>query len=167
MAGDIVFIVQEQPHSVFKRKGDDLLMNKDIELVESLCGFKFIIEHLDKRKIVVESKPNEVIKPDSILCIAGEGMPIHGNPYEHGKLFIHFNIIFPITQLPPDKCAALEALLPPRPKCETDDKMQKYNLEYVDPDTFGRGSKRSSHQAYDDSDDEEERGGRRVQCENQ
>lgn len=137
-------------------------MNKDIELVEALCGFKFVIEHLDKRKLLIESKPNEVIKPDSLLCIKGEGMPIHGNPYEHGNLFIHFNIIFPITQLPPEKTAALEALLPPRPTCEVNDSMQKYNLEYVDPETYGKTKYGNSQQAYD-SDDEEGQG-QGVRC---
>ncbi|KAJ1374707.1 DnaJ (Hsp40), sub A, member 4 [Parelaphostrongylus tenuis] len=37
--GDIVIILDEKEHSNFFRKDDNLVMNIDIELVESLCGF--------------------------------------------------------------------------------------------------------------------------------
>lgn len=32
-AGDVIIIVQEQPHKVFKRKGADILMEKEITLL--------------------------------------------------------------------------------------------------------------------------------------
>ena len=38
--GDIVFVVQEKEHPTFKRKGTDLFLEKDITLVEALCGFR-------------------------------------------------------------------------------------------------------------------------------
>jgi len=37
--GDINFIVQEKPHDLFKRKGNDLLLVKEISLNQALCGF--------------------------------------------------------------------------------------------------------------------------------
>ena len=37
-AGD-VFVLQEQPHAEFKRKGDDLYIERSISLTEALCGF--------------------------------------------------------------------------------------------------------------------------------
>ena len=47
MAGDLIFVTQEQPHEVFTRKGADLFMKKKISLVESLTGLEFKIRHLD------------------------------------------------------------------------------------------------------------------------
>ena len=38
-AGDVVFVLQEQPHAEFKRKGDDLYIERSISLTEALCGF--------------------------------------------------------------------------------------------------------------------------------
>lgn len=37
--GDVNFIVQEKEHELFKRKGADLLVTKDISLNQALCGF--------------------------------------------------------------------------------------------------------------------------------
>ena len=35
----MVFVLQEQPHAEFKRKGDDLFVERTISLSEALCGF--------------------------------------------------------------------------------------------------------------------------------
>ena len=37
--GDINFIIQEKEHELFKRKGADLLLTKDLTLKQALCGF--------------------------------------------------------------------------------------------------------------------------------
>jgi len=64
-AGDVVFVLQEQPHAQFKRKGDDLYITRDISLSEALCGFNMELPHLDGRKLIIKSKPGDVIKPVS------------------------------------------------------------------------------------------------------
>ena len=46
-AGDVVFIVAQQKHAVFKRKGADLLMSKEISLLEAMCGVDFKVDFLD------------------------------------------------------------------------------------------------------------------------
>lgn len=38
-AGDVNFIIQEKEHDLFKRKGADLLVTKEISLNQALCGF--------------------------------------------------------------------------------------------------------------------------------
>lgn len=45
--GDVVIIVQELEHKVFKRKGADILMEKEISLHEALTGVDFTVTHLD------------------------------------------------------------------------------------------------------------------------
>ena len=62
-AGDVVFVLQEQPHAEYKRKGDDLFLERTISLSEALCGFKMELEALDGRKLIIKSAPGEVIKP--------------------------------------------------------------------------------------------------------
>jgi len=56
----------------------------------------------------------EVIKPDAWMCVADEGMPVHGRPYEKGNLYIRFAVHFPdrLDQGTGDK---LRKDLPPDP----------------------------------------------------
>merc|ERR1719161_722293 len=61
--GDVIFVVKEQEHKTFKRKGADLYMEKTISLVEALCGFSLEIEHLDGRKLLVQTSPGEIVTP--------------------------------------------------------------------------------------------------------
>jgi len=95
--GDVVIIVQEQPHQTFKRKGADLLLEKEITLAEALTGVDFVLTHLDGKKIRIKNKPGEVIKPDDIKTVENHGMPYHKQPYKFGNLFIVFKVKFPTT----------------------------------------------------------------------
>ena len=62
-AGDVIFVCQEQPHAEFKRKGDDLYIERTLSLSEALCGFSMELTHLDGRKLLIKSGPGEVIAP--------------------------------------------------------------------------------------------------------
>jgi DnaJ family protein A protein 2 len=61
MAGDVVFIVEIEKHSVYERKGADLFYKKKISLLEALTGFSLQLEHLDKTKFTVATAPGEII----------------------------------------------------------------------------------------------------------
>lgn len=61
--GDVIFTLKQQPHSVFKRKGADLYVEKSISLVEALCGFEMEITQLDGRTLIVRSPAGSVITP--------------------------------------------------------------------------------------------------------
>jgi len=55
IAGDLVVVVEEKPHEVFKRKQADLIMIKKITLKEALVGYRFSITHLDGSKKVIQA----------------------------------------------------------------------------------------------------------------
>merc|ERR1712100_593506 len=61
--GDVVFVLKEQEHAVFKRKGADLFIERDISLVEALCGFELEVTHLDGRKLLIKTDPGDIVKP--------------------------------------------------------------------------------------------------------
>jgi DnaJ family protein A protein 2 len=46
-AGDVVLVVNELPHKLFKRKGADLLIEKEVTLLEALTGVDFVVDFLD------------------------------------------------------------------------------------------------------------------------
>ncbi|KAL0390691.1 UNVERIFIED_CONTAM: DnaJ proteinANJ1 [Sesamum calycinum] len=112
--GDIVFVLQQKEHPKFKRKGEDLFVEHTLSLTEALCGFQFILSHLDGRQLLIKSQPGEVVKPDSYKAINDEGMPMYQRPFMKGKLYIHFNVDFP-DSLTPDQVDALAKILPRSP----------------------------------------------------
>lgn len=61
--GDVNFLLKEQPHADFKRRGADLFLERKISLVEALCGFELGITHLDGRKLLVKTNPGDIVKP--------------------------------------------------------------------------------------------------------
>jgi DnaJ family protein A protein 2 len=169
LPGDVIFVVQEKPHPIFKRKGADMLMQKDINICEALCGTKFLVKQLDGRELLISTEPGKVIKPGEIMCIDDEGLPYEGNPYTKGKLFILFDVKFPTNgSLTPQQMQVLESVLPPRPpqpEDDPDDELELCTLQEVDKNLFGKSGASSGRSAYDDDDDDDmEGGGQRVQC---
>jgi hypothetical protein len=113
--GDVVFHVRVQPHPVFKRLHQHLLIEKDIPLVGALTGVAFSITHLDGRTLHITSRPGEVIQPGSFKLVPGAGMPLASNHYRFGDLLIRFTVIFPPSTAflrSPADIAAIEKLLP-------------------------------------------------------
>ena len=88
---DIQFIIEEKPHSVFKRKGDDLRIIINLSLKEALCGTEKEIKTLDGKNLKLVIK--NIISPGITKVYNGEGMPTkYGN---RGNLVIKFKILFP------------------------------------------------------------------------
>lgn len=173
ITGDIVFVVQEKEHPKFKRKIDDLEVEHTLSLTEALCGFQFVLTHLDGRQLLIKSNPGEIIKPGQFKVINDEGMPQHQRPFMKGRLFIHFNIEFPDAgALSLDRCQALEKVLPPRQgrtlSNKEVDQCEETTLHDVNMEEESRRQHRHrQHEAYvedDDDDDDDEHSMPRVQC---
>ena len=63
--GDVVFTLKQQSHHQFKRVGDNLYYNLDINLQEALLGFKRTITHLDGHHVEIVSDAISVTQPFS------------------------------------------------------------------------------------------------------
>ena len=85
---DLIIILVEKNHPIFKRNGNDLYITKDISLYDALVGFNYTITHLDKRILNLTS--DKVIKNSDVEIIKGEGIT------SIGDLHIKFNVIFPL-----------------------------------------------------------------------
>lgn len=91
--GDLYFHIKLNNNGThYKREGQNLIINKEISLIDSLCGVHFGITHLDDRIIEVEF--NDILKYNNVLVIKGEGMPANGRN-KKGDLIIRFKIIYP------------------------------------------------------------------------
>mmetsp|Transcript_30242 Transcript_30242/g.36731 ORF Transcript_30242/g.36731 Transcript_30242/m.36731 type:complete len:304 (+) Transcript_30242:342-1253(+) len=92
-AGNLVVTVKERRHKVFTRQVNDLVMTKEVSLQQALCGAKFDVKTLDGRTVAVEV--SEVITPDYVTVIPGEGMPLPKAPNLRGNLLVKYKINFP------------------------------------------------------------------------
>jgi len=163
--GDVVILLTQQPHKVFKREGANLYIERDITLFEALCGFSFTITHLDGRMLLIKSKPGEVIKPGDVKEVSGEGMPIHKRPFDKGVLVVKFNVKFP-ESMPPEHAEALSKVLP-QPEAEL--RLSMENVEEVTLQEYGTAGSHNMQQGrrrevYEEEENEPMHHGGGVGC---
>lgn len=106
---NLIFIINETEHAVFRREKNDLLIGLDITLLDSLIGFKFEFSHLDGEKCIIES--DEIIKQDDIKVIKNKGMPYNSRNEVFGDLIFKFNIVYP-TKIDKKDMDKLKEILP-------------------------------------------------------
>ena len=89
---DVVFIVREKPHPIFKRDGDNLTTTVTLSLKDALCaGVTLILPTIDGKGVKFPLRG--VIKPNSTRVLGGYGMPKKGGG--HGDLIVTFEVSFP------------------------------------------------------------------------
>ncbi|KAH6661279.1 hypothetical protein BKA67DRAFT_511427, partial [Truncatella angustata] len=127
--GDIVFVLEEEPHDVFNRIGADLSADLDITLAEALGGFsRVVLAHLDGRGIKISHPRGKILRPGQVLKVEGEGMP-HKRGEAKGDLYLMVKINFPEDGWLKDESQydALSKILPgpPEPiKAEEEDEVE-------------------------------------------
>lgn len=90
----VQFVIEEKPHSVFRREGNDLIATVRLSFKEALLGFDKEISTLSGRKInISRSTP---VQPSSTNRYPNLGMPISKDPGHHGDLIINYKIDFPV-----------------------------------------------------------------------
>eukprot|EP00921_Rhytidocystis_pertsovi_P013347 GHVQ01021576.1.p1 GENE.GHVQ01021576.1~~GHVQ01021576.1.p1 ORF type:complete len:437 (+),score=83.49 GHVQ01021576.1:34-1344(+) len=173
--GDVVFVIQQQDHPMYKRRGDDLFMKKTLSLYEALTGFKFTLKHLDSRELLIQNTPGQITKPGDVLAVKDEGMPRHKNPFIKGHLFIAFDIKFPADQTFDAKAIKhLSAVLPVPEQLninENDPHLEHHFTQFIDPNASSQhgagGSNREAYHDDEEGDGEGGAGGPKVQCRQQ
>lgn len=105
---DLVFVIDEKPHEIYKRDSNDLIMNYKITLAEAIGGALVKFTTLDGRDLSIPV--TDIITPGYELVVAREGMPIAREPGNRGDLRIKFDVKFP-TKLSPEQRSALRRVL--------------------------------------------------------
>jgi DnaJ-class molecular chaperone len=102
---NLILIIKEQPHPIFKRQGNDLHMDIKLRLFQAIYGFTKMVSHLDGRNILV--KYDKMIKNmKTLIKVKNEGM-VHG-----GHLYIHISTCMPkIEKLDEQENTILKKLL--------------------------------------------------------
>ncbi|EOA31144.1 hypothetical protein CARUB_v10014307mg [Capsella rubella] len=92
---DLIFIIDEKPHPVFTREGNDLLVTLKISVLEAFTGYTVNLTTLDGRRLTIPV--NCVIHPEYEEVVPMEGMPLQKDKTKKGNLRIKFNIKFPTS----------------------------------------------------------------------
>ncbi|XP_062111730.1 uncharacterized protein LOC133823140 [Humulus lupulus] len=92
-ASDLIFVIEEKPHGVFRRDGNDLVVKQRISLLEALTGKTLNLTSLDGR--ILSISVTDIVKPGHEVVIQNEGMPISKDPNKRGNLRIKFDVMFP------------------------------------------------------------------------
>jgi len=159
--GDVVIVIEEKPHAVFKRQDNHLSVDVELDLLTALGGGQFAIKHLDNRALMVSLVPGEVIKNDSVKVIRGQGMPSQRH-HDFGDLFVNLRVTFP-DYIDPNMVPLLEQALPPRKPAETFPKeVLVEEVDLVDMD-----ARQQQEHARGDAMDEDDEAQPRMACTNQ
>ncbi|GAB4848138.1 hypothetical protein Ancab_002804 [Ancistrocladus abbreviatus] len=93
LPADIVFLIEEKRHPIFKPVGDDLELGVEVPLIKALTGCTISVPLLGGERKTL--KIDEVIHPDYERVIEGQGMPSAKEDGKRGNLRLKFLINFP------------------------------------------------------------------------
>lgn len=105
---DLIFVIDEKLHEVFKREGNDLLTTQKVTLAEALTGCILSIPLLSGKTLTIPC--TEVVYPGYEKIIPNEGMPITKEPGKKGNLRVKFDVKFP-TQLSTEQRVSIKKVL--------------------------------------------------------
>ena len=99
---DLIICFVDVPHAKFRRFMNDIIVEQEISLVDSLKAGPIHFKTLEHEQI--EISIDEVINPDTFKVISGKGMPIlNDDPlspikkdFARGNLILKFDIQFPM-----------------------------------------------------------------------
>ena len=94
MPANIVFIIRDKAHPLFKRDESNIRYTCPVSLKDALCGTTVQIPTLTGEKVSLDLS-REVVKPTTTRRIQGGGLPYPKEPNRRGDLIVSFDIKFP------------------------------------------------------------------------
>ena len=105
--GNLYIIINEKPHDIFSRRQQHLIIEKSIDLVDALTGYREIIPILDGTNILISTEDGDVIHDGDIRVVPRKGMK---TPQGNGDIIIKFKVILP-TSLTKEQLKGLSTIL--------------------------------------------------------
>jgi DnaJ-class molecular chaperone len=105
--GDVKVFIKISNDTNFKRSGLDLILEKNISLKESLCGFTFEIKYINGKSYTLNNNKGNIIPPEYRKVYPNMGLT-RGD--HKGNMVIHFHVDFP-ESLTPEQIAKLIEVL--------------------------------------------------------
>jgi len=90
--GDIKLFIKIENNTEFKRSGLDLVVERKISLKEALCGFQFVLKHINGKTYTINNNTGSIVTPAYFKSIPGMGLTRENHT---GNLIITFEVLFP------------------------------------------------------------------------
>ncbi len=90
--GDLKLFIKIENNTEFKRNGLDLVVERKISLKEALCGFNFVLKHVNGKTYTINNNAGSIVTPSYFKSIPGMGLTRENHT---GNLVITFEVIFP------------------------------------------------------------------------
>lgn len=91
--GDLFLVISVKPDATFERKGDDLHVDVEVELVKAMLGGEVTIPIPDGRKLLLTIPPET--QNDRVFRLGGKGMP-HLRGEGSGNLYARVKVLLPM-----------------------------------------------------------------------
>jgi len=104
--GDLFLVTAVRPHDVFKRQGDDLLVEVPVNLLDAVLGGETAVTTLKGGKLALKIPPET--QNGCVFRLTGQGMP-HLGSSGRGDLLAKVRVLLP-TSLSPRERALFEDL---------------------------------------------------------
>nr|GMC81352.1 DnaJ protein homolog 1-like [Ipomoea batatas] len=110
LPADVIFVIEEKKHPMFKREGDDLELGVQIPLVQALTGCTITVPTLGGGEMFL-NLDDEIIYPGLEKTIPRQGMPKYNdNQGQRGNLRLRFLVGFP-TDLSEEQRSQVASIL--------------------------------------------------------
>lgn len=129
--GEVVFVLETQPHAAFSRSGADLIHSPVVPLVDALAGAPITVHLLDGGSITVPV--DDILTPGYELRVPRHGLPHpragHG---ARGDLILNVQVKFPQKLSEAQKMLIKAAVFLPEEKAHCD-AVNEFRHAFQDP----------------------------------
>jgi len=105
-AGDLIVNVRVRTHSLFRREGTNLILEKHVSVWDAIIGTKIRVASIDGKSLEIIIPPGT--QPETVLGCKGEGLPKMGSR-GRGNLLIKIIVDIP-KNIPVDKLNIIKGL---------------------------------------------------------
>lgn len=102
-APDIVFVIEQEEHKRFTRRGDDLHTTVAIRLGDALTGVSATVIGIESSPVTIAT--DTIVKPGATHVVCGAGLSRRGRIETRGDLVVTFDVQFPERLLPAERRA--------------------------------------------------------------
>jgi molecular chaperone DnaJ len=116
-AGDLIVLIEEKPHGVFERDGDDLRVDVPVSFTVAALGGRVEIPGINGSPVAIEVAPGT--QSGQVVRVRGKGLP--GLRGGHGELLARIHVWVPNRVSAAERkvledLARSENMKPPRPE---------------------------------------------------
>ena len=92
-AGDLYLTIRVRNTTAFKRIGDDLHLDLDVNVFVAMLGGKFEVPTIEGKRLNINIP--EGAQNGKKLRIKGKGMPVYGKSQQKGDMYVIINVKIP------------------------------------------------------------------------